>query len=234
MSNQDPFVRIKDEISREMSSIEGSYLQLKGLQVENPKRKKIGQALKKGCDDVIYQIGEVEKALDRAEKDPARYGLSPEEINQRRKWATQCSNKAQSYIEALQEDQKQINNLKNNNHNGNHSKNQNQNELEMQNQEQESLLRQQDEQLDSLSEQVGRIGEIGIRIHEELNTQNNMLDELDTDVEITTNRIKVAQVKIGEVIKKSGTFKQLVCVIILVVILIILIALAASPVKNKR
>eukprot|EP01023_Acetabularia_acetabulum_P052011 TRINITY_DN5764_c0_g1_i1.p3 TRINITY_DN5764_c0_g1~~TRINITY_DN5764_c0_g1_i1.p3 ORF type:complete len:225 (-),score=27.63 TRINITY_DN5764_c0_g1_i1:320-994(-) len=222
MSSQDPFLRIKDEISKEMQSIETSFLQLKGLQVENPKRKKIGKALRKGCDDVFFQIGEVQKALDRAEKDPARYGLSSEEISQRRKWATQCSNKASSYIDALKEDQKQIQQI------SDQKLNQSQKEFEMQNQEQQSLLRQQDEQLDNLSEQVGRIGEIGIRIHEELNTQNNMLDELDQDVDITTNRVQAAQVKIGEVIKKSGTVKQLICVIILVVILIILIALVAS------
>eukprot|EP01026_Neomeris_dumetosa_P025872 TRINITY_DN2121_c0_g1_i10.p2 TRINITY_DN2121_c0_g1~~TRINITY_DN2121_c0_g1_i10.p2 ORF type:complete len:226 (+),score=40.23 TRINITY_DN2121_c0_g1_i10:126-803(+) len=220
MSSQDPYYKIKEEISKEMESIEGSFLKLKGLQFENPKRKKIGQGLRKGCNDVLYQIGEIDKALDRAEKDPARYGLSSQEIGVRRKWASSISNQAEGYIQALKEDARQVLEMTNTN-----QSKQNNAIYDEQKQEQESLIRQQDEQLDELSEQVGRLGQIGIRIHEELNTQNNMLDELDQDVQVTTSRIKSAQVRIMEVINKSGSCRQFVCVIVLVVILIILIVL---------
>eukprot|EP01025_Chloroclados_australasicus_P051737 TRINITY_DN6031_c0_g1_i1.p1 TRINITY_DN6031_c0_g1~~TRINITY_DN6031_c0_g1_i1.p1 ORF type:complete len:228 (-),score=11.45 TRINITY_DN6031_c0_g1_i1:144-827(-) len=225
--SEDPFHKIKNEIDTEMSSIEGSFLQLKGLQVNNPKRRKIGQGLRKGCDGVIYQIGEVEKALHRAEKDPARYGLSLAEISSRRKWATTTYNKAESYIQAMKEDQEQIIQLSNHSSKSNSKNTSPAQDLNDQQLEQQSLLRQQDEQLDELSESVNRLGQIGIRIHEELNNQNDMLDALDQDVQVTTNKIKSAQIKISEIIKKSGSCRQLICVIVLVVILIVLIVLAA-------
>lgn len=88
------------------------------------------------------------------------------------------------------------------------------------------LGRRQDEDLEAMGEQVQRLGQVGLTIHEELSTQQNMLDDLDEDVDITTNRMRAAQKKIADIIKKSGGKKQFLLIIALVIVLLVLVVIA--------
>ena len=48
-----------------------------------------------------------------------------------------------------------------------------------------------------------------------------MLDELDQDVDTTHSRLKAAQKKMQELIRKSGSNTQLVLIVVLIVILVV-------------
>lgn len=52
--------------------------------------------------------------------------------------------------------------------------------------------------------------------------QNKMLEELDQDVDTTSSRLKAAQKKMQEIIRKSGSNTQLVLIVVLIIILVLL------------
>ena len=59
-------------------------------------------------------------------------------------------------------------------------------------------------------------------IHEELESQNQLLGELEEDVDTVSSRLKATQKKMMDIIKKSGSTTQLAVIGFLVVVLIIL------------
>lgn len=89
-----------------------------------------------------------------------------------------------------------------------------------------NCYRRQDEDLEAMGQQVERLGQVGLTIHEELTTQQHMLDDLEEDIDITNNRMRAAQKKIAEVIRKSGGKAQFLTIIGLLVVLVILVAIA--------
>ena len=90
------------------------------------------------------------------------------------------------------------------------------------------LCRQQDEDLDHLGQHVIRIGQMGRQIGEELGQQNTMIDELEGDIDGTSNRLAAAQKKMTHVLKKAGLRGQLSIIGILIVLLVILLLVAFS------
>lgn len=69
---------------------------------------------------------------------------------------------------------------------------------------------------------------MGLQIHDELQTQNVMLEELDEDVEQTTSRLAAAQKKINTVLQKAGLRGQLTIIGVLLILLVILVMIAFS------
>lgn len=69
---------------------------------------------------------------------------------------------------------------------------------------------------------------MGLQIHDELQTQNVMLEQLDEDVEQTTSRLAAAQKKINTVLQKAGLRGQLMIIGILLVLLVVLVLIAFS------
>ena len=86
--------------------------------------------------------------------------------------------------------------------------------------------RQQDDDLDHLGEHVVRIGQMGRQIGEELGQQSTMLDELDADIDGTSNRLAAAQKKMTHVLKKAGLRGQLCIIAVLIVLLVVLLLVA--------
>lgn len=88
--------------------------------------------------------------------------------------------------------------------------------------------RRQDEDLDEIGSAAQRLGHMGLQIHDELQTQNAMLEQLDEDVEQTTSRLAAAQKKINTVLQKAGLRGQLMIIGILLVLLVVLVMIAFS------
>lgn len=61
-------------------------------------------------------------------------------------------------------------------------------------------MKDQDKELEHLSAVINRQKELGIAINEELALQNELLDELDTEVDRTTAKLKYADKKIGKIL----------------------------------
>ena len=73
-----------------------------------------------------------------------------------------------------------------------------------------------------------RIGQMGRQIGEELGQQGMLIDELDADMDSTTNRLAAAQKKMAHVLKKAGLRGQLAIIGVLIVLLVVLLLVAFS------
>ncbi len=61
-------------------------------------------------------------------------------------------------------------------------------------------MQEQDQELERLSVVINRQKELGVAINEELALQNELLDELDTEVDRTTAKLNYASKKIGKIL----------------------------------
>ena len=62
---------------------------------------------------------------------------------------------------------------------------------------------------------IQRLGQVGLTIGEELETQGKMIDELEQDVDGTNSRLAAAQRKMNQVLKKAGMKGQMCIIVIL-------------------
>lgn len=90
---------------------------------------------------------------------------------------------------------------------------------------QRQQLKQQDEGLDMLSKSADRLGALSLGISEELGQQNKMLDEMETDLDKTTQRLYFVTQKTKEMIKRSGGKQNFLIIVALIVVAFILILL---------
>lgn len=87
-------------------------------------------------------------------------------------------------------------------------------------------MEKQDEGLEFLSESANRLGTLSLGIHEELNSQNRMLDDMENDLENATTNLEIVTKKTKDLIKKSGgkrNFMIIVSMCLVVAILLFLI-----------
>ncbi|CAI5710917.1 unnamed protein product [Hyaloperonospora brassicae] len=80
----------------------------------------------------------------------------------------------------------------------------------------------QDESLDELHLAVRRLGDMSLSISTELDTQNQMLDDLNDDTDRAKQTLAIVSKQTQELIKQSGGVKNFVVIIVLVLILLLL------------
>ncbi|MEW5319549.1 MAG: hypothetical protein WDW38_010694 [Sanguina aurantia] len=210
MAQQDPFYLIKQELSDSVTGLQQKMSRFHGLTSANPERKVLAAAVQAGCDDIAWQVRELEGAVERASENPSRFNLTIEELGSRRRWTTATNKQSIGCCNVVVCDRPSP--------------------FPTPSSRPSPLFpccavaccRQQDEDLTDIEEAVVRIGRVGRQIGEELEDQGRLIDELDSDVDTTTSRLKAAQKKIADIIRKSGNTKQLLIIGILIVVLIIL------------
>ena len=77
-----------------------------------------------------------------------------------------------------------------------------------------------------LSQSAERLGQLSMNIHDELNQQNKMLDEMDNDLETAGENLDIITRKTKELIEKSGgkgNCMLILCLIVTAVVLFLLI-----------
>jgi hypothetical protein len=87
-------------------------------------------------------------------------------------------------------------------------------------------LKRQDDGLDMLTESASRLGALSLGIHEELNQQNKMLEDMEGDLENAMTSLEIVTQKTKDLIQKSGgkkNFLIILCMSIVVVVLLFLI-----------
>lgn len=86
-------------------------------------------------------------------------------------------------------------------------------------------LRNQNRSLDLLGNSVAKLGELSLTISKEINTQNKMLDSLETDIESASERSNNLLQKTRELVKKTGGTRNVCIILVLVVVLLLLVML---------
>eukprot|EP00980_Cylindrotheca_fusiformis_P012540 scaffold3079_cov119-Cylindrotheca_fusiformis.AAC.16 len=78
---------------------------------------------------------------------------------------------------------------------------------------QQELMKKQDQGLDLLSASVARLGERAMGISEELGQQNNMLDAMETDLDVAGEELDLVTRKTNELIQSAGGKKNCMLII---------------------
>jgi len=217
-ATQDPFYIVRQEIQETVNELQQKMSRFHGLTASNPERKTVGASVEAGCESLRWQLSELDAAVGRAAADPGRFNLTAQEIEGRRRWVTNTRRQVDGMSEALKTalaappppsaDAKFVA--------------ANDKFLSSQAGQQELVLKEQDQHLDDIEQAVTRLGRMGMTIHEELESQNQLLGELEEDVDTVSSRLKATQKKMMDIIKKSGSTTQLAVIGFLVVVLIIL------------
>jgi syntaxin 6 len=192
------------------------------------------------CGSIEWQVDELEKAITVAAKDPSWYGIDEAELEKRRRWTsnarTQVRNvksgvlagKVSSGAGHASEVRRELMRMPNSGEASRYDQYGGRDDdgfVQSESDRQMLLIKQQDEELDELSKSVQRIGGVGLTIHDELVAQERIIDELDTEMDSTKNRLEFVQKKVGMVMKKAGAKGQMMMICFLLVLFIILFVL---------
>lgn len=243
-SAQDPFYIVKDEIQDSIDNLQATFHQWERIPVGSGEQSRLTKELLSNCESIEWQVDELEKTISVAARDPSLYGINEMELEKRRKWTNTARIQAGNIKKAVTG--KESNRSSSSNFGGMHqelmrmpkSHHQQDNKsgsyiaakdnddfISSESDTQMLLMRQQDEELDELSESVMRIGSVGLTIHDELLSQEKIIEELGTEMESTSNRLDFVQKKVAMVMKKASAKGQMMMIIFLIVLFIILFVL---------
>ena len=175
---------------------------------------------------IAWQLDEVSRAVEVAAADPERFGLSPKEVDARRRWVSETRASAAALARAMTHSSSSSSS-------GYDPYGASASASEVARKADDAflgradgaaaqVLARQDAQLDDLGLAVSRIGEVGLAIHGELQAQGEMLDSLSEDVDTTSARLAAAQAKVQAVLARAGVRGQLVIIAGLVAALVVL------------
>ncbi|GAA0146902.1 SNARE protein [Lithospermum erythrorhizon] len=234
-SAQDPFHIVKEEIQESIEKVLSSFHQW-----ERTKQNHLTKELLASCESIEWQVDELDKAINVASRDPAWYGISEGELENRKRWTSTARAQIGNVKKAVmseseigststsngvrQELMRMPNSLQNDRYNQYRTQD-NDEYISSESDRQLLLMRQQDEELDELSESVERIGSVGLIIHDELRAQEKIIDDLGMEMESTSNRLDFVQKKVAMVMKKAGAKGQIMMICFLLLLFIILFVL---------
>eukprot|EP00898_Chlorokybus_atmophyticus_P003696 jgi/Chlat1/4327/Chrsp29S04487 len=256
MSVQDPFYLVREEVQDAVNKLQARYSQLE--RVGGAERLRQAQDVATACDSLEWQVGELDKAVSVAERDPMRFNISSEEIAKRRKWISGARGQITTVKRGLQayapppEPKPSRAELMNSSAASSpniatrspglsgqnnsrpaatltpvRSRLDEQNDLFVADEahRQQLMFRQQDEDLEELSMGVQRIGRVGLTIHDELVSQEALLNDFEQDVDATSTRLQLVQKKAEALLKKGGMKFQLGLIVFLLLLFVVLLAL---------
>uniref|UniRef100_A0A7S1VE05 t-SNARE coiled-coil homology domain-containing protein n=1 Tax=Grammatophora oceanica TaxID=210454 RepID=A0A7S1VE05_9STRA len=90
---------------------------------------------------------------------------------------------------------------------------------------QRTQLQKQDEGLEMLAQSAQRLGQMSMGIHEELDIQNQMLDDMEHDLGEATSNLDRVTKRTRELIRKSGGMKNFMIILTLIGIVVVLVFL---------
>ncbi|XP_078438189.1 syntaxin of plants 61 [Wolffia australiana] len=243
-SAQDPFYIVKEEIQESIDKLQDSFRHWKQIPPNIGEYVHLTRELHASCESIEWQVVELDKAIVVAAKDPDYYRIDEVELDKRSRWTSNARNQVSAVkkaLDAARDRNKSLISSADGKHlemmrlpnDGTHSNSRsnhydaedNDDFISSESDRQSLLIKKQDEELDHLSESVQRIGGIGLTIHEELIGQDRILEDLNSDMETTSNKLDFVQKKVAMVMKKASAKGQIMMIIFLIVLCIILFVL---------
>ncbi|CAN0475751.1 unnamed protein product [Ectocarpus sp. 8 AP-2014] len=86
-------------------------------------------------------------------------------------------------------------------------------------------MEHQDAHLSEIGQTASRLGNISLEISKELDQQNKMLENVNTDFEEAIGGLDAVTKKTQELIKKSGGMRNFLIILVLIAILAVLVVL---------
>ncbi|KAJ4840399.1 Syntaxin-61 [Turnera subulata] len=239
-SAQDPFYIVKEEIQDSIDKLQSAFQQWERLQSDTGEQVHLTKELLANCESIEWQVDELDKAISVAARDPSWYGINDAELESRRRWTSTARTKVGNLKKTVVAG-KDVNSngitgvsgmrrelmrmpdthqtVRSNQYNDSDDFIQSESDRQM------LLIKQQDEELDELSASVQRLGGVGLTIHDELRSQEKIIDDLGMEMESTSNRLDFVQKKVAMVMKKASAKGQFMMILFLLVLFIILFVL---------
>tara|TARA_B110000008_G_scaffold247127_1_gene258423 strand:+ start:264 stop:1019 length:756 start_codon:yes stop_codon:yes gene_type:complete len=232
----DPFYLVREEISDSVSTCESSFSRMHNLQTNQQQKKDICVNISSEIDSLLWQLNELDRATEAAERDPNRFRVSREELERRKAWTSQTrerlnvlkgrvENATMNSSNSLNSEQNRVKSVLDQNRNTIDDY-----MLSDERATQDQLFANQDEQLEDLSHHIRTIGNVGKTIGEELEQQGRMLEDLEEETEGVRARMQAANQMMIHVFKKAGVRAQLCTVFALTIILVLLFMVAFGSV----
>ncbi|CAJ1964101.1 unnamed protein product [Sphenostylis stenocarpa] len=240
-SAQDPFYVVKAEIQESIDNLQSTFHQWENTS-NAAEQGRLRKEVRAGCESIEWQVDELDKAIAVASRDPSWYGIDAVELESRRTWTNGARSQVDTMKKALEAGKSSsttghasVNGMRQelmrlpNSHQSDtynqYTGRDNDDFIQSESDRQMLLIKKQDEELDELSESVRRIGGVGLTIHDELTSQDKILEELGSEMESTTNRLDFVQKKVGMVMKKASTKGQIMMICGLLALFIFLFIL---------
>lgn len=234
---QDPFYLVKEEVQGLVNNIQKNFRKWEQLLAGSIDGSQLGKDIVVDCSSIDWQVDELDKAIAVAERDPARYGLDSAEIAQRKRWTGLTRNQirairksveaAQSNGPATRVEMMRVP-MNPSSQKANNAPSHDEDFYGSESDKQALLMKEQDQDLDELSASVERLGGVGLTIHDELISQDRIIDDLGQEMDNTANRLDFVQKKVALVMKKAGAKGQIMLIVFLVILLLVLILLVFS------
>eukprot|EP00762_Andalucia_godoyi_P002384 ANDGO_02800.mRNA.1 Syntaxin-61 len=249
MAAQDPFYLVKDEVESGSQSAKKLYERFQSL-VEsgntsgNPEYERISVDLKKQLKTVELDLGDLDEAMTIVESNRVKFNISDDEVKKRKSFIAEKKKMIREMNDVLLKQTSQKRNalmgakgaagagagalggaMTDDDRMDRLGVQDNERFVRGEVQRQEQIIRDQDQDLDELHGAVSRISQIGNQIHDELNTQKVMIDELDRNVESTSSRLKANMRKAAKVLKDAQDKGKICCIILLCAVLLGLLIL---------
>ncbi|KAL5802431.1 hypothetical protein ACOSQ4_030736 [Xanthoceras sorbifolium] len=241
-SAQDPFYIVKEEIQLSIDKLQSTFHRWERIPSDNGEQVLLTKELLISCESIEWQVDELDKAIGVASIDPSRYGIDEAEFKNRRRWTstarTQVGNVKKAVLagkelngagttsaSGMRRELRRLPNSHEAETSNSYAAQDNDDFIQSESDKQLLLIRQQDEDLDELSASVTVLGDVGLTIHDELSSQEKIIDQLGTEMDSTSNRLDFVQKKVSMVMKKAGAKGQIMMILFLVVLFIILFVL---------
>ncbi|XP_055820585.1 syntaxin-61-like isoform X2 [Solanum dulcamara] len=235
-SVQDPFYIVKEEIQESIDKLLSMLHQWEQIPADSGAHVHLTKELLATCESIEWQVGELDKTIDVAARDPSWYGIDCIELDKRRRWTSNARAQVGTMKKAVVAG-KDSNGTSTSNLNGMRREllrlpdsDQKERSNAYSARKNDDFMssesdRQQDDELDELSASVVRIGDVGLTIHDELLAQDKIVNELGMEMDSTSNHLDFVQKKVSMLMKKASIKGQMTMICFLIVLFIVLFVL---------
>ncbi|CDJ68207.1 syntaxin family protein, putative [Eimeria necatrix] len=192
----DPFCAARDEVEANFSELQRLHREWKQQLQTRGHPSNLKSTIDSSSEALAADLRALEKAVAIAAKHQQRLGLHAEELERRRQFVRQ----QQQQLEALRADVKAASTSQLWVAEGPTARG---DFFEVAEQKQQTLVQQQDEQLDELALAASRLHETALTINQELETQQQMLTDLDDAVERQASEMNFLMRRLSRVVRSS-------------------------------
>eukprot|EP00112_Aurelia_sp_Birch-Aquarium-sp1_P022553 Seg6392.1 transcript_id=Seg6392.1/GoldUCD/mRNA.D3Y31 product=Syntaxin-6 protein_id=Seg6392.1/GoldUCD/D3Y31 len=243
---EDPFFVVRDEVQKAVNSVQELYRRWQDLLNNTNSSNKeeynwTSNEIKNSVRSVEWDLEDLEETIGIVESNPNKFTLAKDEIENRKGFIKSVRRTIQSIKEDVNSPEVKAKVEKNSRqalvgavkYQSGNKYSRLENDMEKSNQryidetqhQQQQLMRRQDEQLVDVSQSVGVLKSIGVRIDSELDEQSVLLDDLGNEIEMTDSKLQTILVRVEKVLKLADDKKQTYVLITLIVLMVIVIIL---------
>ena len=216
----DPYYVAREEVQKSVNELQEKAKRWEDLFIGNTAKANTFAELHKS---IIRESGildtdlkQIEGTIKAVERNPARFPhCTPYELDQRRQWLTGCRSKVKIVSDRInsptvvakieqdkrkaEADQAEADRYKR------IAEKDNENKIEKTKQSHKQIMARQDQDLTDLAKATTRLGEAAVTINYELQDQQRMLNDLDREVDRTTEKMNYITRKTAQLLKTTDT-----------------------------